>query len=103
MHHKGRNKHHYEYWEDNFDNGGQPIEMPLKYKKEMLCDYLGAGKAYYGKSFTFEKELQWWNVKKSKPIAMHPNDKAFIDKYMNMLCKCENSKTVFEQIKKEGK
>ena len=103
LHHKGRNKHHYEYWEDNFDNGGQPIEMPLKYKKEMLCDYLGAGKAYYGKSFTFEKELQWWNVKKSKPIAMHPNDKAFIDKYMNMLCKCENSKTVFEQIKKEGK
>lgn len=21
MHHKGRNKHHYEYWQDNFDNG----------------------------------------------------------------------------------
>lgn len=39
MHHKGRNKHHYEYWQDNFDNGGNPIEMPMKYKKEMLCDY----------------------------------------------------------------
>ena len=26
-----------------------------------------------------------------------------LSKFMNMLCKCENSKTVFEQIKKEGK
>lgn len=34
MHHKGRNKHHYEYWQDNFDNGGNPIEMPMKYKKK---------------------------------------------------------------------
>lgn len=22
MHHKGKNKHHYEYWQDDFDNGG---------------------------------------------------------------------------------
>lgn len=33
LHHKGRNKHHYEFWMDNFDNGGSPIEMPMKYKK----------------------------------------------------------------------
>lgn len=107
MHHKGRNKHHYEYWQDNFDNGGNPIEMPMKYKKEMLCDYLGAGRAYYGKSFNFEKELKWWKSKKSKPIAMHPNDIAFIDKYINLFYEYENReydiRTIFNQIKKEGK
>ena len=107
MHHKGRNKHHYEYWQDNFDNGGNPIEMPMKYKKEMLCDYLGAGRAYYGKSFNFEKELKWWESKKSKPIAMHPNDMAFIDKYINLFYEYENReydiRTIFNQIKKEGK
>lgn len=46
MHHKGRNPHHYEYWQDNFDKGGQPIKMPYKYAVELLCDYLGAGRAY---------------------------------------------------------
>ena len=46
LHHKGRNPHHYEYWQDNFDKGGQPIKMPYKYAVELLCDYLGAGRAY---------------------------------------------------------
>lgn len=84
MHHKGRNKHHYEYWQDNFDNGGTSLEMPVKYKKEMICDYMGAGRAYYGKQFTFEKEYKWWQNKKAKPIAMHKNDLAFIDKFFEI-------------------
>ena len=46
MHHKGRNPHHYEYWQDNFDKGGQPIKMPYKYAVEFLCDYRGAGRPY---------------------------------------------------------
>lgn len=87
LHHKGRNRHHYEYWQDNFDNGGTPLEMPKKYKIEMLCDYLGAGRAYYGDEFTYQKELEWWKVKRNKPIAMHPNDKKFIDKWMYLLVK----------------
>lgn len=85
MHHKGRNKHHYEYWMDNLDNGGTPLEMPLKYKKEMLCDYLGAGRAYYGKNFTYEKEYDWWQNKLSKPLAMHESNKNFISMYMECL------------------
>ncbi len=85
MHHKGRNPHHYEYWQDNFDMGGNPVEMPFKYKVEMLCDFLGAGHAYYGKAFTYEKELEWWKIKKSKPLAMHPNDMQFIDMWMKLL------------------
>lgn len=91
MHHKGRNKHHYEYWVDNLDNGGTPLEMPLKYKKEMLCDYLGAGRAYYGKDFTYEKEYEWWQNKLSKPLAMHENNKDFISKYMELLKTRENN------------
>ena len=97
---KGRNKHHYEFWQDNFDNGGTPIEMPMKYKKEMLCDYLGAGNAYYGKDFSYQKELDWWKNKKSKPLAMHPNDKAFIDKHINLLC-TNKEDNVFNLIRKE--
>lgn len=105
LHHKGRNKHHYEFWMDNFDNGGSPIEMPMKYKKEMLCDYLGAGRAYYGNSFTFEKEYNWWKAKKNKPITMHPNDIAFIDKYLTLFYEYEKKgyyiHTIFNLIKGE--
>lgn len=79
FHHRGRNPHHYEYWQDNFDKGGEPVLMPKKYAVEMLCDYLGAAKAYTGKNFTMESEWNWWLNKKSKGIAMHPNTIKFID------------------------
>lgn len=82
MHHKGRNTHHYEYWQDNFDKGGQPVQMPYKDAVEMLCDYLGAGRAYMGKDFTYQKEYEWWGNKISKPIAMHPNTLDFITRCM---------------------
>ena len=100
MHHKGRNKHHYEYWQDNFDNGGTPIEMPMKYKKEMLCDYLGAGRAYYGKEFTYMKECTWWQNKVKKPLAMYPNDKEFIDVWLRRLV--NDSDNILGILRKTG-
>lgn len=77
MHHKGRNPHHYEYWQDNFDHGGTPVMMPYKYAVEMLCDYLAAGRAYMGDKFTYKGELEWW-YKKRKNCAMHLHTKWFI-------------------------
>lgn len=59
FHHRGRNKHHWEYWVDNFDKGMTPIQMPYKYAVEMLCDFIGAGKAYFQEDFTYKKELEW--------------------------------------------
>lgn len=60
LHHKGRNSHHYEYWQDNFDNGGTPLCMPFNDTLEMLCDYLAAGCAYMGKNFSYAAESDWW-------------------------------------------
>lgn len=79
LHHKGRNTHHYEYYQDNFDNGGEPLQMPFKDACEMLCDYLGAGKAYMGKNFTYKAEYEWWLNKRTKPLAMHEQTRMFID------------------------
>jgi hypothetical protein len=56
--------------------------MPYKDAVEMLCDYLGAGRAYMGKNFTYQKEYEWWGNKISKPIAMHPNTIDFITRCM---------------------
>lgn len=79
LHHKGRNKHHYEYYIDNLDYGGQPLQIPFKYALELICDYLGAGHAYMGKNFSYIKEYEWWLNKKKLPLAMHNQTKTFID------------------------
>ena len=74
LHHKGRNPHHYEYWQDNFDKGGEPLKMPNKYVKELICDYLAAGRAYMGRRFHFRSEWEWWLNKNKNNIAMHDHD-----------------------------
>ena len=52
--------------------------MPYEYTIEMLCDYLGAGRAYHGKNFSMEKELEWWE-KKKEHCAMHEFQREFFD------------------------
>ena len=61
--------------------------MPFKYALEMFCDYLGAGKAYMGKNFTYSAEYKWWLNKKANNLAMHPiilnfMNKAFLYLYL---------------------
>lgn len=97
LHHKGRNKHHYEYWVDKFEEGGIPLEIPLKYKKEMICDYISAGKAYYGKNFTPQKEYEWWQNKKIKPLIMHEKDKEFLNNFFETYVVSEH--TAFQELK----
>lgn len=78
MHHKGRNTHHYEYWQDNFDKGGEALIMPFKDTLELICDYLGAGRAYMGKKFSYTAEYQWWLKKDPLSLRMHPVTRWFI-------------------------
>lgn len=54
LHHKGRNKHHWEYWTDFNAKTGEVIanNIPKKYCIEMICDWIGAGKAYMGDAWT---------------------------------------------------
>ena len=85
MHHKGRNTRHYEYWIDNLDNGGIPIDMPYKYKIELLCDYLAAGYTYSRGKCTFRDEYRWWLNKSSKPLLMHENTKKFLTETFQFL------------------
>ena len=78
LHHRGRNRHHYEYWYDNLDAGGRPIIMPYKETIEMLCDYFAAGRTYQKKNFSYLSEWQWWLNKKHEIGAMHLVQKLFI-------------------------
>lgn len=77
LHHKGRNKHHYEYWQDNFDKGGEALQVPFEYAVEMICDFIGAARAYMGDGFSFATEWEWW-INKRETRAMHDQTKIFI-------------------------
>lgn len=91
MHHKGRNKHHYEYWQDEFDAGTKHLDMPFRYVLELLCDYLGAGHAYNGKDFTLQGELMWWKGRnKDGKVAMSPLTWDFVDTMFKTMAR-ENS------------
>ena len=72
FHHRGRNYHHYEMWQDDFDHGGKSLLMPYKYFAEMVCDYLAAGRTYMGDKFNFAAEYEWWKVKR-EACAMPKN------------------------------
>jgi hypothetical protein len=78
MHHKGRNTHHYEYWMDNFDDGGIARLMPQNDFVELVCDYLGAARAYQGNNFTYSNEYKWW-IEKRKKCAMNGKNKVMLD------------------------
>ena len=91
QHHKGRNDHHYEYFIDNLDNGGKPLKMPPECAIEMLCDYLGAGRAYSGDLFSYVDELEWWKKKSQNLLAMHPVTKMFINFELTKIANAETS------------
>ena len=62
--------------------------MPFIYTVEMLCDYLGAARAYWGKSFSYTAEYNWWHEKR-KIAKMHPDTKNFITSVLKLLVHCE--------------
>lgn len=88
FHHRGRNLHHYENWQDDFDHGGKAILMPYKYWAEMMCDYLAAGRAYNGTSFAYKQELDWW-MKKKNYCAMHFANKQMTTYLLSSLAETE--------------
>ena len=66
LRHIHRNPHHWQYWvliQDEDDN--KALEMPMKYRKEMYCDWVGAGKA----QGRWKGEVKdWYEAHKDKMI-----------------------------------
>ena len=65
LHHKGKNKHHCEYWVDMNAPDKTPI-MPYKYTAEMICDKLAAGIIYQGKNWNKEYPINYWKKEREK-------------------------------------
>ncbi len=83
LHHKGRNRHHLEYWVD--EDCKTPPLVPYKFAVECICDKLAATKIYRGKSYTPDMALSHFRRYGNK---VHTNEKTltFIDKVFSDLC-----------------
>ena len=77
LHHKGRNKHHIEYWIDP-DCEVQPL-MPYKFAVECACDKIAATKVYSKKNYTSDMPLAHWEKYGNKAPG-NPKTMAFLDK-----------------------
>lgn len=86
LHHKGRNKHHFEYWSDYNPVKRQvcPVKMPLKYVVEMFCDRVAASKIYEGENYTDSHPIEYFERGKDHRF-IDPETSDFLEKLLVML------------------
>lgn len=99
MHHKGRNKHHFEYWTDyNYKTRRvEAMEMPLRYVKEMFCDRVAAGKIYLGDKYTNDNPIDYFLNGNAKNM-MHPKTAELLEGWLRMI-KSEGEDKTFRYIR----
>jgi len=96
FHHKGRNKHHHEYWIDiksGMDGTLVGHPMPTRYIVEMFCDRIAASKVYMKEKYTDRSALQYYEF--TKPfVLMHEDSDAFLHKLLLMLAEQGEDETL---------
>ena len=88
MHHKGRNKHHFEYWNDYNpkEKRVMPVKMPARYLAEMFCDRLAASKVYAGDQYQQDRSLRYFqNSNARKRGMLHPETEAKLMELLEIL------------------
>ena len=102
MHHKGRNKHHFEYWTDYnmVEKKVMPVEMPRKYVAEMFCDRLAASKTYRGKDFDPGDPYKFFLRGKDRRLLLHPNTAALLETILLTL-KDEGEDAAFDYVRRD--
>ena len=99
LHHKGKNRHHFEYWNDVNPKTKvyAPVKMPLKFLKEMFCDRVAASKIYQGKNYTDAHPFEYFAKGKARNY-MHEETANLLEKLLVML-KEKGEKETFKYIK----
>ena len=102
LHHKGRNKHHYEYWIDySLDGTGllAGMRMPVRYVVEMFLDRIAASKVYKGSRYRDSDPLEYYMNGKAGEL-MHPETRKLLEKLLHMLAE-QGEETTYQYIRRE--
>jgi hypothetical protein len=106
IHHKGRNRHHFEYWIDSKIDTKEATDtpqffgapMPTRYVVEMFCDRIAACKVYQKEKYTDASPLEYY-VKNKSHVTIHPDSAALLEHLLQMLAD-QGEKTAFRTIRK---
>ena len=102
LHHKGRNKHHYEYWIDystkEIEGGMRPAQMPVRYVIEMFMDRVAASKVYNKETYKDSDPLKYFMSGSSYDL-LHPKTRRQLEILLRMLAK-RGEKETFAYIRK---
>jgi len=87
LHHKGRNRHHLEYWIDYSPEGDHKMcgmRMPARYVVEMFCDRVAACRIYQGERYTAASPWEYYDRSRDHYI-IHPDTAALLERLLLML------------------
>jgi len=101
LHHKGRNKHHYEYWIDYSLKKGEGLvgmKMPKKYVVEMVMDRIAASKTYRKDQYRDTDPLMYYERGADFQV-IHKDTRRLLVELLTMLAE-KGEKETFSYIKK---
>lgn len=92
LHHKGRNRHHFEYWIDysadrNNPRGLAGAQMPRRYVAEMIFDRVSASRVYMGEAYTDDAPLQYYLRSRDRCWFIHDETKREMEFLLRMWSK----------------
>ena len=102
LHHKGRNKHHFEYWIDfsKTSQGLSGAKMPVNYLVEMVMDRIAASRVYRGAGYTDGAAWEYYQMEQPYLSGiMHPETQAELEKILIMLDK-KGERATFAYLRK---
>lgn len=99
MHHKGRNRHHYEYWTDMNPKTHryEAVDMPRRYLVEMVMDRRAACMTYQGKNYHPGSELDYLERSRER-LLMHEDTLRKLHFLLTML-RDEGEESAFRYIR----
>ena len=99
IHHKGRNRHHFEYWTDmnKETRRYESVPMPRKYLVEMVMDRRAACMVYQGDKYTDGSALAYFDRSVDQSL-MHPELKKQLGYILTMLAE-KGEKETFSYLK----
>ena len=101
LHHKGRNRHHLEYWVDYTAKGDRPMDgvrMPRRYLAEMFCDRIAASRTYLKGAYTDRAPLEYYEHSKHHYL-LHPETRAELEQLLTMLAQ-EGEDATFRRLRR---
>jgi len=102
LHHKGRNKHHYEYWFDyglHKGDGIVPVRMPTRYVVEMFIDRIAASKNYNRGNYTDDMPLTYYERGRAADL-MHEDTRRTLELLLHMLAE-QGEDATFRYIREQ--